>query len=43
MDESEGSFLCRGEVEEASLVGEGEAVEEESLPPPSDPEGTEVR
>lgn len=33
------SFLCRGEVDEVSLVGEGEA--EESLPPPSGPDGTE--
>lgn len=32
------SFLCRGEVEEASLVGEGEALEDESLLPPSEPE-----
>lgn len=32
------SFLCRGDVEEASLVGEGEALEDESLLPPSEPE-----
>lgn len=43
MDSSGASFLCRGEVEEVSLVGEGEALEDESLPPPSDPEGTEER
>ncbi len=43
LDDSEPSFLCRGEVEEDSLVGEGEALADESLPPPSDPEGTEER
>lgn len=43
MDGSAASFLCRGEVDEVTLVGDGEALEEESLPPPSDPDGTEDR
>lgn len=43
LDSSGISFLCRGEVEEAILVGEGEALEDESLPPPSDPEGRDER
>lgn len=43
LDGSGASFLCRGEVEEDSLVGEGEALEDESLPPPSDPDGREDR
>lgn len=43
LDSSGASFLCRGEVEEVSFVGEGEALDEESLPPPSDPDGTEER
>lgn len=35
------SFRCRGDVDELSLVGEGEAVAEESLPPVSGADGTE--